>query len=53
MATPIRWEELKSPLRSDSFTVANLQARLSKRQSDPWKDYDDARATLTAGMKKI
>jgi bifunctional non-homologous end joining protein LigD len=52
VSTPLRWEELKPSVRSDSFTVRKLPSRLSRTRSDPWKDYEAARATITAAMRR-
>jgi bifunctional non-homologous end joining protein LigD len=52
VSTPVRWEELAPTLRSDSFTIRNLPERLRKMRTDPWKDYDQSRGTITAAMRR-
>lgn len=52
VAVPVRWDELKSSLRPDRYTVANLRRRLSALQQDPWGDFYDARVAITARMRK-
>lgn len=42
VSVPIRWDELKAGLRSDSYDVKNVPRRLASLGSDPWKDYDRA-----------
>ncbi len=47
VSTPVAWKELDSDLRSDTFTVRNLAARLDRRgYRDPWADFLQTRQTL-------
>ncbi len=52
VSTPIAWEELKSSLHSDHFTIENLPARLSKLKKDPWLDLAKTKQSITAAMLK-
>jgi bifunctional non-homologous end joining protein LigD len=52
VSTPLRWEELTPALRSGSFTLRNLPERLRKIRTDPWKDYERSRGTITAAMRR-
>jgi bifunctional non-homologous end joining protein LigD len=52
VAVPVRWDELKSSLRPDRYTVANLRRRLSALKADPWADFYDARVAITPRMRK-
>jgi bifunctional non-homologous end joining protein LigD len=54
VSVPLRWDELDSGIRPDSFTVTNLGDRLSVLQADPWEGFREAgRAqTLSAAMKQ-
>ncbi|MEX2469410.1 MAG: DNA ligase D, partial [Pseudohongiellaceae bacterium] len=52
VAVPIRWDELKSSLRPDRYTVANLRRRLGALREDPWEDFYDARVAITSRMRK-
>jgi bifunctional non-homologous end joining protein LigD len=47
VAVPIAWDELGPKLKSDSFTVANVRARLKRLKSDPWRDYWKIRQRIT------
>ena len=37
VSVPIAWEELKTLKAANQYTVLNLQQRLSRLRSDPWK----------------
>ncbi len=52
VAVPVRWDELKSSLRPDRYSVANLRRRLAALKEDPWGDFYDARVAITARMRK-
>ena len=52
VAVPVRWDELKSSLRPDRYTVANLRRRLAALKEDPWSDFYDARVAITPRMRK-
>jgi bifunctional non-homologous end joining protein LigD len=39
VSTPLFWEELGPRLRSDRFTVSNIEKRLSGLKSDPWRAF--------------
>jgi len=52
VAVPVRWDELKSSLRPDFYTVANLRRRLAALKEDPWSDFYDARVAITPRMRK-
>lgn len=51
VAVPVRWDELKSSLRPDSYTVANLRRRLAALKHDPWGDFYDARVAIMPRMR--
>jgi bifunctional non-homologous end joining protein LigD len=52
VAVPVRWDEVKSSLRPDRYSVANLRRRLAALKEDPWGDFYDARVPITARMRK-
>jgi bifunctional non-homologous end joining protein LigD len=52
VAVPVRWDELKSSLRPDRYSVVNLRRRLAALKEDPWGDFYDARVAITARMRK-
>ena len=39
IATPLSWEELGPNLKSDHYTIHNLEKRLSHLKVDPWDDF--------------
>jgi len=53
VSVPIFWEELDEGVRADTFTVRNLQQRLSKLKDDPWKDYWKLRQEITDEMLNL
>lgn len=52
VSTPITWAELRTSLNPLSFTIETVPQRLSRRRSDPWKEYWTTRQTLTKTMVK-
>lgn len=50
VATPIGWNELSAELQPDSFTIANIDARLDRLKNDPWQDFFTVRQRLTKKM---
>jgi len=52
VSAPIAWDELEDGVRGDSFTVANLPARLQRLKQNPWKDFGAVKQSLTAPMKR-
>lgn len=52
ISTPIGWDELDSRLSPDTFTVSNLQERLSALRRDPWAGYASLRQSLPAERKR-
>ncbi len=54
ISVPLRWAELSGKIRSDSYTVTNLGARLRRLKGDPWEGFAEAgrNQTITAGMKR-
>lgn len=53
-AVPLRWAELKSGIRPDTYTVRNLPDRLRRLRSDPWDGYFETGRgqTVTAQMQE-
>ncbi|MES2537974.1 MAG: DNA ligase D [Pseudomonadota bacterium] len=52
VSTPLAWEELGEEIRSDTFTVLNLRARLDSLKQDPWADYFLLKQRVTAKMQR-
>lgn len=51
VSVPLAWEELSVDLRSDHFTVANVEKRLKGLKRDPWRDYFTVKQKLTRNLK--
>lgn len=52
VSTPVFWEELGPRLRSDRFTVGNIEKRLSGLKSDPWKTFRKSGRPLPDGASE-
>jgi bifunctional non-homologous end joining protein LigD len=46
VAAPLAWDELTPRIRSNSFTVQNLPARLESLRRDPWAEIGKVRQSL-------
>jgi bifunctional non-homologous end joining protein LigD len=53
VATPVAWSELDGSLRSDTYTVENLEERLGKRRRDPWEEFFRVRQGLARARKRL
>jgi bifunctional non-homologous end joining protein LigD len=53
VSVPLAWSELEGLERADQWNIFNIDERLAKQRSDPWKDYWKMRQPLTAAMKKL
>lgn len=51
VSVPLAWDELSIDLRSDSFTLVNLPARLHRLPKDPWAEYGATKQRLTKTMR--
>ena len=49
VSTPLLWEELSNEIRSDHFTLTNLQHRLDHLADDPWRGFLSLRQALPSG----
>ena len=52
VSVPLRWDELKADVRSDTFTVRNLPHRLSRLKADPWAEMASVQQSLTKAIKR-
>lgn len=52
VATPLFWEELDYKLDPKKFTITTIFDHLKKQKTDPWKDINKTRQTLTASLFK-
>ena len=50
VSVPITWEELNIDLHSDTFTLSNIDQRLSQIKEDPWAEYFELKQRVTATM---
>ncbi len=50
ISIPLAWDECSPELRSDQFTLQNIEERLSQLANDPWAEYAKVRQHLTASM---
>jgi bifunctional non-homologous end joining protein LigD len=46
VSVPITWDELKTLKSANQYTVLNLQRRLSRQRSDPWKGIGNLKQAL-------
>lgn len=51
VAVPLDWDELTTAIRSNSFTIRNLAARLNARSQDPWAEIAHVRQSLTGRVR--
>lgn len=50
VAMPISWDDLEAGVRSDEFTVRQVDALLQRTDPDPWRGFAAAAARLTQSM---
>ena len=50
ISVPLAWDELSVNLRSDHFTISNVQERLEHLRTDPWKGYSSAKQRISRKM---
>lgn len=55
VAAPLRWRELSGSVRPDTYTVRNIQARLSRLKDDPWEGYAEVRQrqALSRALQRV
>lgn len=53
VSTPMAWEELSEAVRSDHFSVANLQSRLEFLKRNPWADFFKIRQSFGDAKRKL
>ncbi len=52
VAMPLAWSELSATMPPSEFDRENVLIRLEKRGSDPWADFEDARATISSKARR-
>ena len=50
VSMPITWNELSDRMRSDSFTLLNVEERLRRLTKDPWAEYSSTKQRLSRNM---
>ena len=50
VSVPVTWDELRTSLNPQGFTVLTVPRRLAKMKSDPWKTYWNSRQKLTVQL---
>ena len=50
VSVPLTWDELRTSVRPESFTVLTVPKRLEKLKGDPWNTYSKSRQKLTAQL---
>jgi bifunctional non-homologous end joining protein LigD len=53
VSAPIAWEELKTLKSADQYTVLNLEKRLSRLRTDPWKDIGKLKQALPDPKRRL
>src|SRR5262249_3115942 len=53
VTVPVTWEELVEIRGSDQWTLSNVEERLASVKTDPWKDYEKSRQTLTKASARL
>jgi bifunctional non-homologous end joining protein LigD len=49
---PVAWDDLESDVRGDHFNIDSVAKVVRSRPADPWADYERARQTLSASMRR-
>jgi bifunctional non-homologous end joining protein LigD len=52
VATPLRWDELKTLQSGAPYTVKTMPTRLKRLKSDPWEGFFSTRQSITAKARK-
>ena len=50
VSVPVTWDELRTSLNPQGFTVLTVPRRLAKMKSDPWRSYWNSRQKLTVQL---
>jgi len=50
VSVPVAWDELRTSLNPQGFTVLTVPRRLAKLKSDPWRSYWNSRQKLTVQL---
>jgi len=50
VSVPVTWDELRTSLNPQGFTVLSVPRRLAKIKSDPWRSYWNSRQKLTVQL---
>jgi bifunctional non-homologous end joining protein LigD len=52
VSMPVAWDDLESDVRGDHFNIDSVAKVVRSRPADPWADYERARQTLSASMRR-
>jgi bifunctional non-homologous end joining protein LigD len=52
VSVPLAWDELEPKLRPDTYSLANVEARLDRMKKDPWAGYDKTKQKLPTAAAK-
>ena len=52
VSMPIAFDDLERDVRGGYFNIDNAAATVTTRRADPWADYERARQTLSASMRR-
>jgi bifunctional non-homologous end joining protein LigD len=52
VSAPVGWDELADGVRSDSFNIRNMPARIKNLKRDPWEGFFGIRQSITKTAKK-
>jgi bifunctional non-homologous end joining protein LigD len=53
VSTPLFWHELSVKIKSDTFNIRNIPARLAKLKGDPWQGFFNLQQTLPASASYL
>jgi bifunctional non-homologous end joining protein LigD len=52
VSAPLDWDELRTGVRANTYTVETLPARLEALAADPWSELRSVKQSITAAMKR-
>ncbi len=53
VSVPVKWSELAGLKAADQWNVTNVEERLARLRTDPWRGYADVDQTPDAAMKRL
>ena len=52
VSAPLEWDELRTAVRANTYTVETLPERLEAQAADPWGELRSVKQSITAAMKR-